>query len=181
MYEEAAIDWICYRLFCRFVMSKTIIWCQSKKNNYRLKRYKLINYNYGYQRTQAYACNWAIQPAAASIYFFKSEGSWIRVNKISIFQAKFREILIFSGNFTKNFDFRGIFLNFDFSGNCFLKIPFSRQKLLIYSHFWANYSISLQKSPLSGILPVVVIACLFRRAIGLYIGLYIRVGLRSLN
>src|SRR6218665_2809238 len=36
----------------------------------------------------------------------------------------------------------------------YYKIRFSRQKLLIYSDFWANYSISFQKSPLSNILPV---------------------------
>ena len=36
----------------------------------------------------------------------------------------------------------------------YYKIRFSRQKLLIYSDFWVNYSISLQKSPLSNILPV---------------------------
>jgi len=34
------------------------------------------------------------------------------------------------------------------------KIRFSRQKLVIYSCFWANYSIAFQKSPLSNILPV---------------------------
>src|SRR6218665_939901 len=30
----------------------------------------------------------------------------------------------------------------------------SRQKLAIYNYFWANYFISIQKSPLSNILPV---------------------------
>ena len=61
----------------------------------------------------------------------KSGGSWIQVNKISIFQANFREIsiffqaisqqiLIFPGKFLKNFDFfRQILKNFDFPGkNC---------------------------------------------------------------
>jgi len=33
-----------------------------------------------------------------------SEGSWIRVNKISIFPGKFSRNFHFSGNFTINFD-----------------------------------------------------------------------------
>ena len=85
----------------------------------------------------------------------KSWGSWIRVNKISIFPGKFlrnfdlfqaisKIISIVPGNLSKNFIF---------SGNL-RKNRFSRQKLLIYSYFWANYFISLQKSPLSNILPV---------------------------
>jgi len=41
-----------------------------------------------------------------------------------------------------------------FSGNFTKKFRFFRQKLAIDSYFWANYSISLQKSPLSNILPV---------------------------
>src|SRR6218665_3363880 len=65
------------------------------------------------------------------------------LKKIRFFHANFRQISIFSGNFTKV----SIFSN--------LKISrFSRQKLAIYSYFWANYYISLQKSPLSNILPV---------------------------
>ena len=56
----------------------------------------------------------------------------------------------------KKIDFsRQIFENFDFfqalSHNFFY---FFRQKLVICSYFWANYSTSLQKSPLSNILPV---------------------------
>src|SRR6218665_402189 len=91
-------------------------------------------------------------------------GSGIRVNKISIFQANFREIsifqaisrkiliLIFAGKFLKNVNFSGkFFKNFDFSGNL-KQFRFSRQKLLIYSYFWTIFSISLQKSPLSNIL-----------------------------
>jgi len=76
----------------------------------------------------------------------------------------------FSGNFTKIIDFsekifekfrffqvisqrssifQGTFLkNFDFSRQFPKKFWFSRQKLAIYSYFWVNYSISLQKSPL---------------------------------
>src|SRR6218665_3538712 len=89
--------------------------------------------------------------SAASIWF---EIWGLRVNKISFFQANFREISIFSGNLTKKFDFsRQIFRKFRVFRQL-KKIGFSRQKLLIYSYFWANYSISLQKSPLSNILPV---------------------------
>ena len=59
-----------------------------------------------------------------------------------------------SGNFTKRFDFsKQISENFDFLDN-FTKISIFQAKLAIYSYFWANYSISLQKSPLSNILPV---------------------------
>src|SRR6218665_3977969 len=57
------------------------------------------------------------------------------------------------GSWSKNFHFA--MQNSIFSGNFTQKIPFlSRQKLVIYSYFWANYSISLQKYPLSNILPV---------------------------
>ena len=80
------------------------------------------------------------------------------------FQAHFWKISIFPGNFLINFDFsmdnfdkfrfpRQIFENFRFfSGN--LKKSIFQAKLAIYSCFWAHYSISLQKSPLSNILPV---------------------------
>src|SRR6218665_681198 len=61
--------------------------------------------------------------------WFEIWGSWIRV-KNSNFPGKFPE-------------------NFDFLGNFTKKIRFSRQKLVIYSYFWKNYSISLQQSPLS--------------------------------
>jgi len=61
--------------------------------------------------------------------------SQANVWKNSIFQANFWNISNFAGKFKKSIDF-------------------SRQKLLIYSNFWANYSTSLQKSPLSNILPV---------------------------
>src|SRR6218665_2995263 len=100
------------------------------------------------------------------------------------FQANFREILIFSRQFHKKCFFRQIFekfrffrqiffTNFGFSKEIFEKFLFfsgkfskefkffrqlkksiSRQKLLISSYFWVNYSIYLQKSPLSNILPV---------------------------
>ena len=49
---------------------------------------------------------------------------------------------------------RQISEKFRFFGQFHKKIQFPRQKLAIYSYFWANYSISLQKSPLSNILPV---------------------------
>src|SRR6218665_2787284 len=90
------------------------------------------------------------------------------------FSEKIPKISIFSGNFTKKFDFLGHFTkSFDFlrkfakicifSGNLKKsifsrqiseKFRFSRHKLAICSYFWANYSISLQKSPLSNILTV---------------------------
>ena len=53
--------------------------------------------------------------------------------KIQFSQANFQKVLIFSRN--SNFFW------------------FSKQNLPIYSYFWASYSISLQKSPLSNILP----------------------------
>ena len=56
--------------------------------------------------------------------------------KISIFPRKFpRKKIIFFRLFHKKF-------------------LLSRQKLAIYSYFWPDYSISLQKSPLSNMLPV---------------------------
>jgi|SRR6218665_3439752 len=65
----------------------------------------------------------------------KSGGSWIRVLKrIDFSRQIFRKISTFSGNLKK--------------------FIFFTQKLAIYSYFWANYCISLQKSPLSNILPV---------------------------
>ena len=64
----------------------------------------------------------------------KSGRSWIRVNKISILPGNFRKISIFQA--------------------IFKKCRISRQKLAIYSYFLTNYSISLQKSPLSNIVPV---------------------------
>jgi len=56
----------------------------------------------------------------------------------------------------KKFDFsRQIFENFDFfQALSYKNFDFFMQKLVIYSYFWANYSISLQNSPLSNILPV---------------------------
>src|SRR6218665_1808272 len=63
------------------------------------------------------------------------------------FQVISQKFLIFHGKFPKTFDFLGDFTEiFDFR--------FARKKLVIYSYFWPNYCISLQKSPLSNILPV---------------------------
>ena len=65
---------------------------------------------------------------------------------------KFR---FFPGKFSKNSDFfRQILKEIRFFQAISQKFRFSRQKLLTYSYFWANYSISLHKSPLSNILPV---------------------------
>ena len=61
----------------------------------------------------------------------------------------------FSGNFTKNFDFsRQISESFDFFWQFHQNNSILQAKLAVYSCFWANYSISLQKSPLSNMLPV---------------------------
>src|SRR6218665_623830 len=80
-------------------------------------------------------------------------GSWIRVKKISISTGKFPKNLNFFRQFYKRISsFAGKFPKIlIFSGN--KKIDFPSQKKSIYSYLWANYSISLQKSPLSNILP----------------------------
>jgi len=58
-----------------------------------------------------------------------------------------------SWNLVKNVDFsRHISKNFDFFSQFYPKNGFSKQKLVIYSYFLANYSNSIQKSPLSNIL-----------------------------
>src|SRR6218665_1786836 len=89
---------------------------------------------------------------AASICF-EIWGSWIRVNKISIFQANFREISNFSGNFTKNFDFSGqileqfqffqaILKNSDFPGkNCSFTATSGQIILFLFKshHFQTNF------------------------------------------
>jgi len=87
-----------------------------------------------------------------------------RSTKFRFFRANFREISIFSGNFTKFRFFKANFEKFRFFQANFWRISiffrqfkknrFSRQNLLIFSYFWENYSISLQKPPLSNILPV---------------------------
>jgi len=78
--------------------------------------------------------------------------------------AHFRRISIFS-QFHNKLRFFRQFKKIDFSGQIsdkfrffrqfHKKFRFSRQKLAIYmySYFWANYYISLQKSLLSNILP----------------------------
>src|SRR6218665_3993200 len=79
-------------------------------------------------------------------------GSWIRVKKISISTGKFQ---IFQAILQKNIEFcRKIFENFDFFQVIkTIDLGPTKQKKSIYSYLWANYSISLQKSPLSNILP----------------------------
>jgi len=69
---------------------------------------------------------------------------------------QFHKKIDFSGQISKKFRFfSGNFIqNFNFSWQISEKYRFFRQKLAIYSYFWANYSISLQKSPPSNILPV---------------------------
>src|SRR6218665_2850770 len=99
--------------------------------------------------------------AAASIWF-KIWGSWIRVNKISIFpgkfqknfdffrqfqkfrlfQANFSEILIFPGKLLKNFNFfREFKKKFDFPGkNCsFTATSWQIILFLIKSHHFKTY------------------------------------------
>jgi len=75
--------------------------------------------------------------------------------KMSIFQANFQKISIFQAISQRKF-------NFDLSRQISKKCRFFqtispnfsfKTKLAIYSCFWANYSISLQKSPLLNILP----------------------------
>jgi len=97
------------------------------------------------------------------ILVWNLEGCGSGSTKYRFLQANFREISTFFKQLKKNFDFsRQIFEKFWFFQANFRKISifqailkkfrFSRQKLLIYSYFWANnYSISLQKSPLSNV------------------------------
>src|SRR6218665_3587464 len=59
----------------------------------------------------------------------------------------------FSGNFTKEYRVLQNIENFDFFRQL-KKFDFPSKKLSIYSYLWANYSIPLQKKPLSNILPV---------------------------
>src|SRR6218665_3813764 len=92
-------------------------------------------------------------PSPSSVTYFmdgpqsglKSGGRGSGSNKFQLFQANFLKIYVFSCKFSKNFGFFRQFHN---------KFRFSRQKLVIYNYFWANYSISLKKSPLLNILPV---------------------------
>jgi len=65
----------------------------------------------------------------------KSGGSWIRIKKVSIFPANFRKFRLFS---------RQIFETFSIFQAISQKFRFPRQKLVICSYLWANYSISLQ-------------------------------------
>jgi len=76
--------------------------------------------------------------------------------KLRFFEADFKEISTFQAN-SKKFDFcKQIFEKIRFFRQLLETFRFSRQKLLIYSYryFWTNYSASLQRSPLSNILPV---------------------------
>ena len=99
----------------------------------------------------------------------KSGGSWIPVRKISIFQANFKKNRFFPGNFTQKIRFSkqvseeigflsGNFIKkFDFPGKNFRITTFSvypdKIDHLQLLYFWTNYSMSLQKPPLSNILP----------------------------
>src|SRR6218665_2127135 len=79
-------------------------------------------------------------PPAASIWF-EIWGSWIRVNKISIFQANLRDISIFEGNFTKNFVSPDKYSkNFDFFGQIFEKFRFFRPNFQKFRFFQRNIS-----------------------------------------
>ena len=104
----------------------------------------------------------AISPPKKSIFqskFLKNIDFSGNFTKISIFQGKFLKNFEFFGNFSKNFDsiffrqflkksiFQGKFQkNFDFFRQFPKKFQFYRQKLALYSNFWANYSISLEES-----------------------------------
>src|SRR6218665_1591252 len=87
----------------------------------------------------------------------KSKGRGSGSKNFRFFQANFREIsIIFFWQFHKKFLFfqANFPKNFDFFRHFYKIFRFSRQNLPIYSYFWANYSRSLQKSPLLNILPV---------------------------
>ena len=81
--------------------------------------------------------------------------SWDRGSgstKFQFFHSNFRKFRFFSGNFTQKLDFfQANFQNISLFHAISPKISIFRQKLVIYSYFWTNYSISLQKSPLSNI------------------------------
>jgi len=85
-----------------------------------------------------------MQPTAASIWFEIWE-SWIRVKK-SIFPDKFpKNFDLFLDNFTQKIRFsRQISEKFRYYKAISQELRFSREKLAIYSYFWANYSMSLQ-------------------------------------
>src|SRR6218665_371587 len=66
---------------------------------------------------------------AASIWF-EIWGSWIQVNKISIFPGKFQRNFDLSGNFTKNFDFpRQTFEKFRLFQAIFKKVSIFHAKI----------------------------------------------------
>src|SRR6218665_720041 len=70
------------------------------------------------------------------------------------FQQIFRQIFEKQAILKKNLFSRQISEYFDFFLAISQNILISQAKLAIYSCFWANYYISLQKSPHSNILPV---------------------------
>src|SRR6218665_49732 len=90
----------------------------------------------------------------SSVNLVEIWGSWIRVKKIFDFYRQISEkFQFFQAILHKNIEFCGqISENFDFFRQL-KKLIFQAKKKSIYSYLWANYSISLQKSPLSNILP----------------------------
>src|SRR6218665_2035401 len=85
----------------------------------------------------------------------KSGGSWIRLKEFDFSRQLSKKLRFYSGNFTQKIDFPDKFpKNFNFFQAISQRISIFQAKLAIYRNFWANYSISLQKSPLSNILPV---------------------------
>src|SRR6218665_3872987 len=74
--------------------------------------------------------------------------------KFRFFQELSQKNQFFGAHLRRISTFRQFHKKFRFSRQISQKYRFSRQQLAICSYFWANYSISLQKSPLSNILPV---------------------------
>jgi len=68
--------------------------------------------------------------------------------KFRFFQENFWKISFFLGKFLKSFDFfQANFKQISIFQAIYKQFRFYRQKLLTHSYFWANFSISLKKSP----------------------------------
>src|SRR6218665_607515 len=96
-------------------------------------------------------------PLVAASIWFEIWGIWGVVHPrkhISTFPGKFPKNYNISGNFTKKFRFFQTNFRKISIFQAIKKIRISMQKLAIYSHFLANYSVSIQKSPVSNIPPV---------------------------
>ena|SRR6218665_2908758 len=86
--------------------------------------------------------------------YLKSGVLWIRVKKIRFLQGNFREMSIFHA-ILKEIIFSGqISEKFRFLQAISQNISTFQAKIGHIQQLWENYSISLQKSPFSNILPV---------------------------